>query len=192
MARNKYSWNRVLIVPDYMYKKEKRENAAVSIQCINTYTDWETTAVSTMHSLHTHSLTQCKRYVNISTDPLGQTVTLKLHSKHWETHNQLISTERLIISWMHSVHYVKTLITIHTHTQEWKFLCRDQHGNRLQVQWNLWIATLWNEDILWNKDTSSGPKLLFLVLITLWNEDTSELGTLLSRPKGVLISQVSL
>jgi hypothetical protein len=42
------------------------------------------------------------------------------------------------------------------------------------VQWNLWIAILWNEDILWNKDTLSGPKLLFSVLITLWNEDTSE------------------
>jgi hypothetical protein len=42
------------------------------------------------------------------------------------------------------------------------------------VQWNLWIATLRNEDILWNKDTSSGPKLLFSVQIALWNEDTSE------------------
>jgi hypothetical protein len=60
------------------------------------------------------------------------------------------------------------------------------------LQWNLWIATLRNEDILWNKDTSSGPKLLFSVQIALWNEDTSELGTLLARPKGVLISQVSL
>jgi hypothetical protein len=29
------------------------------------------------------------------------------------------------------------------------------------IQWNLGIATLWNEDILWNKDTSSGSKLLF-------------------------------
>jgi hypothetical protein len=46
----------------------------------------------------------------------------------------------------------------------------------LGVQWNLWIATLWNEDILWNKDTSSGPKLLFTRRITLWNEDTSEIG----------------
>jgi hypothetical protein len=62
----------------------------------------------------------------------------------------------------------------------------------LLLQWNLWIATLRNEDILWNKDTSSGPKLLFSVQIALWNEDTSELGTLLARPKGVLISQVSL
>jgi hypothetical protein len=26
----------------------------------------------------------------------------------------------------------------------------------VDVQWNLWIATLWNEDILWNKDASSG------------------------------------
>jgi hypothetical protein len=49
-----------------------------------------------------------------------------------------------------------------------------------------------NEDILCHKDTSSGPKLLFLVQIALWNKDTSELGTLLARPKGVLISQVSL
>jgi hypothetical protein len=55
------------------------------------------------------------------------------------------------------------------------------------IQWNLW-----NEDILWNKDTLSGPKLLFSVLIALWNGDTCELGTLLARPKGVLISQVSL
>jgi hypothetical protein len=47
------------------------------------------------------------------------------------------------------------------------------------LQWNLWIATLQNEDILWNKDTSSGPKLPFSVQIALWNEDTSELGTLL-------------
>jgi hypothetical protein len=60
------------------------------------------------------------------------------------------------------------------------------------VQWNLWIATLRNEDILWNKDTSSGPKLLFSVQIALWNEDTSELGTLSACPKDVLISQVSL
>jgi hypothetical protein len=44
------------------------------------------------------------------------------------------------------------------------------------VQSNLWIATLRNEDILWNKDISSGPKLLFSVQIALWNEDTSELG----------------
>jgi hypothetical protein len=40
-----------------------------------------------------------------------------------------------------------------------------------------------NEDILWNKDTSSGPKLLFSVQIALWNEDNSELGTLMARPK---------
>jgi hypothetical protein len=60
------------------------------------------------------------------------------------------------------------------------------------IQWNLWIATLRNENILWNKDTSSGLKLLFSVQIALWNEDTSELGTLMARPKGVLISQVSL
>jgi hypothetical protein len=38
---------------------------------------------------------------------------------------------------------------------------------------NLWIPTLQNEDILWNKDTSSDPKLLFSVQIALWNEDTS-------------------
>jgi hypothetical protein len=56
------------------------------------------------------------------------------------------------------------------------------------VQCNLWIATLRNEDILWNKDTSSGPKLLFSVLIALWNENTSQSGTLLARPNGVLIS----
>jgi hypothetical protein len=42
------------------------------------------------------------------------------------------------------------------------------------VQWNLWIAPLQNEDILWNKDTSSGPKLLSSVQIAPWNEDTSE------------------
>jgi hypothetical protein len=59
------------------------------------------------------------------------------------------------------------------------------------LQWNMWIAALRNEDILWNEDTSFGPKLLFSVQIALWNEDTSELGTLLARPKGVLISQVS-
>jgi hypothetical protein len=41
------------------------------------------------------------------------------------------------------------------------------------IEWNLWIATLRNEDILWNKDTSSGPKLLSSVQIALWNEDTS-------------------
>jgi hypothetical protein len=64
--------------------------------------------------------------------------------------------------------------------------------SHLLVQWNLWITTLRNEDILWNKDTSSGPKVLFSVQIALWNEDTSELGTLLVCPKGVLISQVSL
>jgi hypothetical protein len=62
----------------------------------------------------------------------------------------------------------------------------------LPVQWNLWIATLWNEDIMWNKDTLSGPELLFSVQIALWNEDTSQLGTLLACQKGVLISQVSL
>jgi hypothetical protein len=60
------------------------------------------------------------------------------------------------------------------------------------IQWNLWIATLRNEDILWNKDTLSGPKLPFSVLIALWNEDTSQLGTFLGGPKGVLISRVSL
>jgi hypothetical protein len=65
-------------------------------------------------------------------------------------------------------------------------------GKFVDVQWNLWIAALWNEYILWNKDTSVGPKLLFSVQIALWNEDTSQLGTLLARPKGVLISQVSL
>jgi hypothetical protein len=53
-------------------------------------------------------------------------------------------------------------------------------------------SSLQNEGILWNKDTSSGLKLLFLVLIALWNEDTSQLGALLACPKGVLISQVSL
>jgi hypothetical protein len=42
------------------------------------------------------------------------------------------------------------------------------------LQWNLWITALRNEDILWNKDTSSGPKLLFRVHIALWNEDTCE------------------
>jgi hypothetical protein len=62
----------------------------------------------------------------------------------------------------------------------------------MPIQWNLWIATLQNEDILWNKDTSPGPKLLFSMQIDPWNEDTSELGTPLARPKGVLISQVSL
>jgi hypothetical protein len=66
------------------------------------------------------------------------------------------------------------------------------YGPEKLIQWNLWIATLRNEDILWKKDTSSGPKLLFSVHIALWNEDTSELETLLARPKGVLISQVSL
>jgi hypothetical protein len=49
-----------------------------------------------------------------------------------------------------------------------------------------------SEDILWNKNTLSGPKLLFSVQIAPWNKDTSELGTLLAGPKGVLISQVSL
>jgi hypothetical protein len=49
--------------------------------------------------------------------------------------------------------------------------------NVIIIQWNLWIATLRNEDILWNKDTSSGPKLLFSTQIALWNEDTSQLGT---------------
>jgi hypothetical protein len=33
---------------------------------------------------------------------------------------------------------------------------------------------------------------VFLLQIALWNKDTSELGTLLAGPKGVLISQVSL
>jgi hypothetical protein len=59
------------------------------------------------------------------------------------------------------------------------------------LQWNLRITTLQNEGILWNKDTSSSPKLLFSVQIALWN-DTSELGTVLVHPKGVFISQVSL
>jgi hypothetical protein len=62
----------------------------------------------------------------------------------------------------------------------------------VHVQWNLWIASLRIEDILWNKDTLPGPKLLFSMQIDLWNEDTFELGTPLARPKGVLISQVSL
>jgi hypothetical protein len=52
--------------------------------------------------------------------------------------------------------------------------CIVSYSSFIAVQWNLWIATLWNEDILWNKDTSSGPKLLFSVQIALWNEDTSE------------------
>jgi hypothetical protein len=52
--------------------------------------------------------------------------------------------------------------------------------------------TLENEDILWNKNTSSGFDLLLLVQIALWKEDTFELGTPLVCPKGVLISQVSL
>jgi hypothetical protein len=60
------------------------------------------------------------------------------------------------------------------------------------IQWNLWIAALQNEDILWNKDASSGPKQLFSMQNALWNKDTSKLSTLLARPKGVLISQVSL
>jgi hypothetical protein len=72
----------------------------------------------------------------------------------------------------------------------------DAHGNgcgpKNKLQWNLWKATLENEDILWNKDTSSGPKLLNSVQIAPWKEHTSELGTLLARPKGVVISQVSL
>jgi hypothetical protein len=50
-----------------------------------------------------------------------------------------------------------------------------QHSQKpIVIQWNLWIATPRNEDILWNKDTSSGPKLLFSVQNALWNEDTSE------------------
>jgi hypothetical protein len=56
------------------------------------------------------------------------------------------------------------------------------------VQWNLWIATLWNGDILGNKDTCSGPKLLFSMRIARWNENTFELRTLLAHPNGVLIS----
>jgi hypothetical protein len=56
----------------------------------------------------------------------------------------------------------------------------------------LWIATLQNENILWNKDISSGPTLLFSEQIASFNEDTSELRTHLACPKGVLISQVSL
>jgi hypothetical protein len=59
------------------------------------------------------------------------------------------------------------------------------------LQWNLWIAALRNKDILWNKNTSSGPKLLFTEQFAPWIEDTSELGTLLAHLKGVLISQVS-
>jgi hypothetical protein len=62
----------------------------------------------------------------------------------------------------------------------------------LHLRWNFWITTLQNEDNLWNKDTSSDPKLLLSGLIALWNENTYKLGTLLTRPKGVLISQVSL
>jgi hypothetical protein len=46
---------------------------------------------------------------------------------------------------------------------------------------------------LWNKDTSSGPKLLFSVQIAPWNEDTSEIGAILACPiDDVLTSQVLL
>jgi hypothetical protein len=44
----------------------------------------------------------------------------------------------------------------------------------------------------WNKDIITGPKLLFSVQIAPWKDDTSEVGTLLTHPSGVLISQVSL
>jgi hypothetical protein len=60
------------------------------------------------------------------------------------------------------------------------------------IQWNLWIATLQNEAILWIKDTSFGPKWLFQEQFIPWNKVTSEIRTLLACPRGVHISQVSL
>jgi hypothetical protein len=53
-------------------------------------------------------------------------------------------------------------------------------------------TTLQNEGILWNKDTSSGPKMFSSEHTTLWNKDTSELGTLSARPRAVPILQASL
>jgi hypothetical protein len=44
-----------------------------------------------------------------------------------------------------------------------------------KIQWKLYIPTLWNKDILWNKDTSSGPQNGFLSAI---KKDTSKSGTL--------------
>jgi hypothetical protein len=82
--------------------------------------------------------------------------------------------------------------TIANQTKQKQSLSHNKQQQTNKQQWNLRIATLRNEDIWRNKDTSSGPKLLFSVLIALWNDDTSQLGTLLDRPKGVLILQVSL
>jgi hypothetical protein len=76
---------------------------------------------------------------------------------------------------------------------KWCFLCTLPCEMRAPLKWNLWLWILQNEDSLWNKDTSSCPKMSFSMQIALWNEGTSELGTILARrPKDVLISQVSL
>jgi hypothetical protein len=97
------------------------------------------------------------------------------------------------ISELASFHNVNSYVQKKQFGASWSSLISQDGMSLLYIiQWNLWIATLRNEDILWNKDTSSGPKLMFSMRIALWYEDTSGLGTLLARTKGVLISQVSL